>query len=299
MILCHSYRIYVCLNWVQAGVRWAGLTRLQFLTPVQGRFPWKEATHNLGKAAHSVYLLPRIGRHEGRVSSRPPHSAANCKARESMVRDGMNSCHTKWWTSSSFFRTKTCNDSSWAALLCCWAIIFAFLFLAKSAASCTISIDLLNRSETSRHVRISRLRCVIAHLFHDLYLSFSLPFPPPLPNFLTFFPISHAHNQRQDNQTRWYWYINGLAIRGGLRNYSTRCYLVPRTFEDQSPIVLSLNKAPHCIKQVTLGRSLPRSQCLLFPLELEVHPSQPLWTQWARLKDDDHATTTDKDGITI
>ena len=41
---------------------------------------------------------------------------------------------------------------------------------------------------------------VIAHLFHDLYLSFSLPFPSPLPNFLTFFPISHSHNQQQDNE---------------------------------------------------------------------------------------------------
>ena len=33
---------------------------------------------------------------------------------------------------------------------------------------------------------------VIAHLFHDLFL---LPFPSPLPNFLTFFLISHAHDQ--------------------------------------------------------------------------------------------------------
>ena len=36
---------------------------------------------------------------------------------------------------------------------------------------------------------------VIVHLFHDLYFSFSLPFPPPLPNFLTIFLISHAHDQ--------------------------------------------------------------------------------------------------------
>ena len=43
----------------------------------------------------------------------------------------------------------------------------------------------------------------------------------------------------------------GLAIRGGLRNYSTGCYLVPRTFEDRSPIVLSLEEIPHHIKQVT------------------------------------------------
>ena len=43
---------------------------------------------------------------------------------------------------------------------------------------------------------------VIAHLFHDLYLSFTLPFPSPLPNFLTFFPFSHAHDQQQDNQIR-------------------------------------------------------------------------------------------------
>ena len=45
-------------------------------------------------------------------------------------------------------------------------------------------------------------RIVIVHLFHDLYLSFSLPSPSPLSNFLTFFPIPHAHDQRQDNRIR-------------------------------------------------------------------------------------------------
>ena len=46
-----------------------------------------------------------------------------------------------------------------------------------------------------------RLYCVIAHLFHNLSLSFSLPFLSPLPNFLTFFPILHSHDQQQDNET--------------------------------------------------------------------------------------------------
>ena len=91
----------------------------------------------------------------------------------------------------------------------------------------------------------------------------------------------------------------GLAIRDGLRNYSTGCYIVPGTFEDRSPIVLFLNEIPRRIEQVTLRRSLPGSQYLLFPLELEVHPSQPPQTQRARLKDDVHATTTDRDGTTI
>ena len=91
----------------------------------------------------------------------------------------------------------------------------------------------------------------------------------------------------------------GLAICGGLRNYSTRCYIVPRTFKDWSLIVLSFNEIPHCIKQVTLRRSLPGSQCLLFPLELEVHPSQPPRTQRAQLKDDVHATMTNRDDTTI
>ena len=41
---------------------------------------------------------------------------------------------------------------------------------------------------------------------HRASFSRSLPFFytsafPPLPNFLTFFPISHVHDQRQDNQT--------------------------------------------------------------------------------------------------
>ena len=47
---------------------------------------------------------------------------------------------------------------------------------------------------------VGGIHIVIAHLFHDLYLSFSLPFPTPLPNFLTFILILYAHDQRQDNK---------------------------------------------------------------------------------------------------
>ena len=91
----------------------------------------------------------------------------------------------------------------------------------------------------------------------------------------------------------------GLAIHGGLKNYSTGCYIVPGTFKDWSSIVLSLDEIPHRIKQVTLRRSLSGSQCLFFPLELKAHLSQPPRTQRARLKDDVHATMTDRDGTTI
>ena len=45
-------------------------------------------------------------------------------------------------------------------------------------------------------------RIVIAHLFHDPYFSFSLPFLSPLSNFFTFFLFPHTHNQQQDNRTR-------------------------------------------------------------------------------------------------
>ena len=109
-----------------------------------------EITH-----VHSVHLFSCVTRRKHEVSRRTPYPAANCETEEPTVRDGTNSCHTKRRTSSSFFRTRVRNDSSWAAFLCCWAIISAFLFLAKFAASCTISIDLFNRFETSRHVCIS------------------------------------------------------------------------------------------------------------------------------------------------
>ena len=127
------------------------------------------------------------------------------------------------------------------------------------------------------------------------FASFSIP-STQLPYFPSHFTRSQA-TTRQSNTIILVHY--GLAIRGGLRNYCAGCYLVPRTFEDRSPIVLSLDEIPHRIKQVTLRRSLPGSQCLLFPLELEAHLSQPPRTQRARLKDDVHATVTDKDGTTI
>ena len=142
-------------------------------------------------------------------------------------------------------------------------------------------------------------KLVIAHLFHDLYFSFTLLFSvpsPQLPHLLSYFTRSRP-TTRQLNTIILV--QCGLAIRGGLRNYSTGCYLVPRTFEDRSPIILFLEEIPHRIKQVTLRRSLPGSQCLLFLLELEVHPSQPPRTQRAWLKDDDNAVTTDRDDTTI
>ena len=140
---------------------------------------------------------------------------------------------------------------------------------------------------------------VIAPLFFTIFIFpfhfLSLP-STQLPHLLSHFTRSRA-TTRQLNTMILVQY--GLAIRGGLRNYSTGCYIVPRTFKDRSPIVFSLDQIPHRIKQVTLRRSLPGSQCLLFPLELEVHPSQLPRTQRARLEDDVHATVTDRDGITI
>ena len=127
------------------------------------------------------------------------------------------------------------------------------------------------------------------------YTSFSIP-SIQLPHY----PSHFTRSRPTTRQLNMIILVHcGLAIRGGLRNYSTGCYIVPRTFENRSPIVLSLDEIPHRIKQVTLWRGLPGSQCLLFPLELEVHPSQPPRTQRAWLKDNNHATTTNKDGTTI
>ena len=113
---------------------------------------------------------------------------------------------------------------------------------------------------------------VIVHLFHDLYLSFFTSFSLPstqLPHLLSHFTRSRPTTRQQNTIILVQW----PAIRGGLQSNSSQFYIVPGTFEDWSPIVLSLNEIPHRIKQVTLRRSLPGSQCLLFLLELEVHLS--------------------------
>ena len=127
------------------------------------------------------------------------------------------------------------------------------------------------------------------------FTSFFLP-STQLPYLLSHFMHSQSMT-RQSNMIILVQY--GLAIHGRLRNNTSRCYLVPSTFEDRSPVILSLNQVPHHIKQVTLRRSLPGSQCLLFLLELKAHLSQPPQTQQARLKNDDHGSTTDRDDTTI
>ena len=138
-------------------------------------------------------------------------------------------------------------------------------------------------------------RASFSRSLHFLFTSFSTPSTQ-----LPYLPSLPTHSRTTTRQDKTMILVQcGLAIRGGLRNYSTGCYIVPSTFEDRPPIVLSFDEIPHRIKQVTLRRSLPGSQCLLFPLELEVHLSQPPRTQRARLEDDDHATMTDKDGTTI
>ena len=102
----------------------------------------------------------------------------------------------------------------------------------------------------------------------SFFTSVSLP-STQLPYLLSHFTRSQPMT-RQLNTIILVQY--GLAIRGGLQGNLSRLYVVPRTVKDRSSIVLSLNEIPHRIKQVTLGRSLPGSQCL-FPLELEVHLS--------------------------
>ena len=128
---------------------------------------------------------------------------------------------------------------------------------------------------------------------------FTLPLSNPsiqLPHYPSYFTCSRPMT-RQSNTIILVQY--GLAISGGLQSNTSRFYVVPSTFKDRPPIVLSLDEIPHRIKQVSLGRSLPRSQCLLFPLELEVHPSQPPRTQQAQLKDNNHAATTDRNDTMI
>ena len=148
------------------------------------------------------------------------------------------------------------------------------------------------RSIPLRRILSSR---ILFTIFIFLFHLFSLP-SIQLPYLLSCFTRSRP-TTRQSNMIILVHY--GLAIRGGLRNYPAGCYIVPSTFKDQPPIILLLNEIPHRIKQVTLRGSLPGSQHLFFPLELEVHPCQPPRTQRARLEDDVHATTTDKDDTTI
>ena len=126
------------------------------------------------------------------------------------------------------------------------------------------------------------------------YISFSIP-STQLPHFLSHF----THSRPTTRQSNTIILVQRPELQGGLRNNTSRCYLIPSTFKDWSPIILSLDEIPHRIKQVTLRRSLPGSQYLLFPLELKVHPSQLPRTQQARLKDDDHEAMTDRDGTEI
>ena len=128
-----------------------------------------------------------------------------------------------------------------------------------------------------------------------LFTSFFLP-STQLPYLLSHF----THSQSTTRQRNMIILVQEWpAIHNGLQSKSSQFYIVPRTFEDWSPIILSVDEIPHHIKQVTLGRSLPGSQCLLFSLELEVHPSQPPRTQQAQLKDNDHVTRTDRDDTKI
>ena len=151
--------------------------------------------------------------------------------------------------------------------------------------------DVVNRPDS--------YRLLSSRIFFTIFTSpFHFLFPPLYPTSSPSF--SSPTLMTNDKTIKYDILVHcGLAIRGGLRNNSTGCYIVPRTFENRSPIVCFLDEIPHRIKQVTLRRSLPGSQCLFFPLELEVHLSQPPRTQRARLKDDVHATTTDMDGTTI
>ena len=140
---------------------------------------------------------------------------------------------------------------------------------------------------------------VIAHLFHALYFSFFyFLFPPLYPTSSLSFPF---HTLTTNDKTSKHddigtiWPSNTWWPKELLDPMLSR----PKNIQRSAPHRPLLNEVPHRIQQVTLRRSLPGSQCLLFPLELEVHPSQPPQTQRARLKDDDHVATTNRDGITI
>ena len=52
------------------------------------------------------------------------------------------------------------------------------------------------------HENTLRLTLSSRIFFTIFTFPFSFPFPSPLSNFLTFFLISHTHDQRQDNGTR-------------------------------------------------------------------------------------------------
>ena len=75
------------------------------------------------------------------------------------------------------------------------------------------------------------------------YISFSIP-STQLPHFLSHFTRSRPMTRQSSTMILVQW----PALQGGLRNYSTRCYLVPSTFKDRSPIILSLNEIPHCVR---------------------------------------------------
>ena len=100
--------------------------------------------------------------------------------------------------------------------------------------------------------------CHRASFSRSLPFLFHFHFLPSiqLPHYLSHFTRSRPMT-RQSNTLILVQY--GLAICGGLQSNTSRFYVVPRTFKDRSPIVLSLNELPHRIKQVTLRRSCCRT----------------------------------------